>query len=97
MHILIVLAIVIGVVGLVVYLTVTASSFVALILTAPSRHVMSLVQYVGLTDRFWYVALHAALGGMLGFWAHLARPRIVKVVLALIVVALLVVSFQVDS
>ena len=88
MHVLIAIALIALVVGGVVYLSVTVLASVAYFLTMPSLVGMSLVRFVGLTDPGWSVMLHTAVGGLLGFWAHLARSRRVKLLLVVTVTAM---------
>ena len=97
MHYLIAIAVVALVVYGVVYFSVTALAYVGYFLTMPSLVGMSLVKFVGLTDPGWSVMLHAALGGFLGFWAHLARSRRVKVLLVVTVIAMYIFAASVVS
>ena len=102
MHVLIAIALIALVVGGAVYLSVTLLASVAYFLTMPSLVGMSPVRFVGLTDPGWSVILHAALGGLLGFWAHLATPwwvlsRRVKVLLIVTVIAMYIFAAIVVS
>ena len=74
----------IGLVGLILVVVLVGFLFgllfgllaaLAVLITAPSVFVMSLLQPLGFTDPIWPVLLHAALGGAIGRWAHLARWR----------------------
>lgn len=88
MHFLILIALVALVVWGVVWGSVTALSNVGYFLAMPSLIGVRLLKLLGLTDPNWIVMLHAALGGLLGFWAHLARPRRIKVLLLCSVISL---------
>ena len=90
MHILIGIILVVLVVWGVVWVSVTALAYVGYFLAMPSLVVMRLLEGLGLTSPSWSLLLHAALGGFLGYWAHLARPRRVKVLLACAVIGLYV-------
>ena len=97
MHILIAIVLVVLVVWGVVWVSVTGLAYVGYFLAMPSLIGMRLLKDVGLTDPNWTVMLHAALGGLLGFWAHLARPRRVKVLLLCIIISLYIfaiISFR---
>lgn len=79
----------------VVYIAVTAIAHAGYFLAMPSVVGISLFRFLGLTDATWSLVLpmsHAALGGFLGFWAHRARPRRVKVLLVLTVIAIYVLA-----
>lgn len=79
----------------VVYISVTAIAHVGYFLAMPSLVGISLFRFLGLTDATWSLVLqmsHATLGGLLGFWAHRARPRRVKVLLVLTVIAIYVLA-----
>ena len=88
MHILIGIILVVLVVWGVVWVSVTALAYVGYFLAMPSLVVMRLLELLGLTDPSWTLLLHAALGGFLGFWAHLARLRRVKVLLLCAIIGL---------
>ena len=74
MHIIIAILAVIAVVivvGAIVKFIVQALAYIAAIVTIPSIAVMELLQRLGLTSPELYVVLHAALGGVIGFfWAN---------------------------
>ena len=77
----VIIAIIIGVavviaVGAIVSFIVQALAYIAAIVTLPSIAVMELLQRLGLTNPGLYVVLHAALGGVIGFfWASRISPR----------------------
>ncbi len=82
----------------VVYISVTAIAYVGYFLAMPSLVGISLFRFLGLTDATWSLVLqmsHATLGGCLGFWAHRARGRRVKVLLVLTVTAIYVLAVSV--
>ena len=74
MHIIIAILAVIAVVivvGAIVKFIVQALAYIAAIVAIPSIAVMELLQRLGLTSPELYVVLHAALGGVIGFfWAN---------------------------
>ena len=79
MHYLIGIALVVVVIVVVVRLTVGIVAYLALILTAPSRSAMRLVQLAGLTDPVWYEVVHVVLGVTVAVGAHLTVSRLRKV------------------
>lgn len=88
---LILIAVILVIIGAVAYFAVKTIAFVAAIVAIPSIAAMRLIHFVGLTDPDWYVWLHAVLGAVVGFRAHLARDRRVKVIVIGVVAAIFVV------
>lgn len=95
MHVLIAIILVVLVVWGVVWVSVTALAYAGYFLAMPSLVVMRLLESLGLTDPIWTLLLHAALGGFLGFWAHLARLRRVKVLLLCAIIGLYIVGVSI--
>ena len=79
MHYLILIALAVVVVALVVGVVVRVVAQLALIVTAPSVAAMGLIRLAGLTDPVWYEVVHALLGATAAMGAHLAGPRVRKV------------------
>ena len=95
MHVLITIVLAAIVAWGAVYISVTVLAFLGYLVATPSLVGMRLFNVLGLTDPVWSLMFHLALGGLLGFWSHLARPRQAKMLLVGAVIGIYIFAMSV--